>query len=102
MKVDEPRGRYSDLGGAAFEIRGWLAGLGQIPIESVQYLGENERHGRRTVTYDCAGAVAKVRMGPVAGAAAWELVAELGDAMDRVVLPGATRFIWRVPGTPTG
>jgi hypothetical protein len=78
-----------------FDVRGWLAGLGHIPVNAVQYVTESERSGRRTVTYDCAGKVAKVRMMPVSGAAAWELTAELGEAVDRVVLPGATRFVWR-------
>ena len=78
-----------------FDVRGWLAGLGHIPVGAVHFISESERSGRRTVTYDCAGTVAKVRMTPLTGAAAWELVAELGQAVDRVVLPGATRFVWR-------
>src|SRR3954453_3181980 len=96
---ERPRGTVDTRGGP-FDVRGWLAGLRNISIDSVRYVGENERQGHRTVTYDCAGSVGKVRIGPVAGAAAWELVAEVGEEVDRVVLPGATRFVWRTPGAP--
>ena len=74
-----------------------MAGLGRLSIDAVQYVSESERGGRRTVTYDCLGSVAKVRMVPLTGTAAWELTAELGGAVDRVLLPGATHFIWRPP-----
>ena len=71
--------------------------MGHLSIDAVQFVSESERGGRRTVTYDCAGSVAKVRMAPLAGTAAGELVAELGGTVDRVLLPVATHFIWRPP-----
>jgi len=82
---------------ATFDVRGWLAGLGHTSIDAVRFVSERERSGRRTVTYDCAGSEAKVRMTPLSGAATWELTAELNGAVDRVLLPGATRFVWRPP-----
>jgi hypothetical protein len=80
---------------SAFDVPSWVASVSHVPIDSVEYVNESERAGRRTVTYNCDGSTAKVRMSPVAGAAAWELVAECRDVIDRVVLPGVTRFIWR-------
>ena len=80
---------------ASFDVRTWLADLTHVDINAIQFLAETERAGRRTVTYDCAGTVGKVRMGPVAGAAAWELTAEVGPTVDRVVVPGTTHFVWR-------
>lgn len=82
---------------SSFDVRGWIAGVGHISKDVVQFVSESERGGRRTVTYNCAGAVAKVRMAPVAGAAAWELTAEFNDSVDRVLLPRTTRFVWRAP-----
>jgi hypothetical protein len=82
---------------ASFDVRSWVAGVGHVSIDSVKYVSESERAGRRTVVYECAGHTAKVRMAPVTGAAAWELVAEVDQSVDRVVLPGATRFVWRAP-----
>jgi hypothetical protein len=84
----------------SFDVRAWLAGLKHVSTDSVTFVSENERAGRRTVVYECAGRAVKVRVAPVAGAAAWELVAELDDSVDRVVLPGATRFLWRAPRGP--
>jgi hypothetical protein len=91
--------RLSPQGGpnSAFDVRSWLAGLGHLSADAVEYVGESERQGRRTVTYNCAGKTAKVRMAPLAGAAAWELVAELPGAVDRVLVPGGTKFVWRPP-----
>lgn len=82
---------------AAFDVRGWLATVGHFPKEAIQYVAESERSGQRIVTYNCAGSIAKVRMAPVVGAAAWELVAEVEGLVDRVLLPRATRFVWRSP-----
>lgn len=84
---------------SAFDVPSWVAGVGRVSIDLVEYVTESERGGRRTVTYDCNGTEAKVRMAPVAGTAAWELVAECKGAVDRVLLPGATKFIWRRPHT---
>ncbi|HEY7025842.1 MAG TPA: hypothetical protein VH371_12875 [Candidatus Limnocylindrales bacterium] len=81
----------------AFDVRGWLSGVGHVPKDAIQYVTESERSGQRTVTYKCGGSTAKVRMASVAGAAAWELVAEFEGAVDRVLLPRATRFVWRAP-----
>lgn len=80
---------------SAFHVPSWIAGVSHVSIEMVEYLTESERGGRRTVTYDCDGTKAKVRMTSVAGTAAWELVVECRGAIDRVLLPGGTRFIWR-------
>jgi hypothetical protein len=91
------RGCAADARAGTFDVRGWLAGLSHTSIDAVQFVSEHERSGRRTVTYDCAGSVAKVRMTPLSGTAAWELTAELIGAVDRVLLPGATRFVWRPP-----
>jgi hypothetical protein len=82
---------------ASFDVRSWLADLGHVAIDAVEFVSESERQGRRTVTYNCAGTLAKVRMSPLPGAAAWELVAEMPGAVDRVLLPGGTRFVWRPP-----
>jgi hypothetical protein len=89
--------RQSPQGGqsSTFDVRSWLAGLGHLTVDKVEYVAESERQGRRTVTYNCGGTTAKVRMSPLPGAAAWELVAEMPGAVDRVLLPGGTRFIWR-------
>jgi len=81
----------------AFDVRGWLSGVGHVPKDAIQYVTESERSGQRIVTYNCAGSIAKVRMAPVVGAAAWELVAEVEGLVDRVLLPRATRFVWRAP-----
>lgn len=89
-----PDGRAS-----SFDVRGWLAGLATCAVEEVRHISDHERNGRRTVTYDCNGVTTKVRMTTVAGAAAWELVAETRGAADRVVLPAGTRFVWRPRGT---
>lgn len=95
---DVSRAGLPDGRPSSFDVRSWLAGLGHYPLEAVRYVTESERAGRRTVTYDCAGTVARVRMSPVGGGApAWELVAELPDLADRVVLPGGTHFVWRAP-----
>jgi len=91
------RDTAADTRAATFDVRGWLAGLGHMSIDAIQFVSEGERSGRRTVTYDCAGSVAKVRMTPLSGAATWELTAELNGTVDRVLLPGATRFVWRPP-----
>jgi hypothetical protein len=69
--------------------------MARVRVDDVRFIADHERSGRRTVTYDCAGNPAKVRIASVAGAAAWELTAELGRAKERVLLPGATRFVWR-------
>jgi hypothetical protein len=86
-----------DTRDSSFNVRRWLADVTRIDIDSIQFVAESERSGRRVVTYDCGGTPAKVRMGPVAGAAAWELIAEVSGTVDRVVVPGATRFLWRTP-----
>jgi len=95
----DDRTHLSPHGGqsAAFDVRTWLAGLGHLAVDAVEYVSESERQGRRTVTYNCAGKTAKVRMAPLPGAAAWELVAEMPGAVDRVLLPGGTKFVWRPP-----
>ena len=80
-----------------FDVRSWLAGLSHLAVDAVEYVGESERQGRRTVTYNCAGTTLKVRMAPLAGTAAWELVAEMPGAVDRVLLPAGTRFMWKPP-----
>ena len=91
--------RLSPQGGQspAFDVRSWLAGLGHLTVDAVEYVGESERRGRRTVTYNCGGKTAKVRMAPVAGTTAWELVAEMPGVADRVLVPAGTRFMWRPP-----
>jgi hypothetical protein len=80
---------------SAFDVPSWIARVGRVAVDSVEYVAESERRGRRTVTYDCDGTRATVRMTSVTGTAAWELVAECAGTVDRVLLPGATRFIWR-------
>ena len=95
--AETTRAGGSEPRATSFDVRGWVAGMSHIAKDAVQFVSESERGGRRTVTYNCAGSVAKVRMAPVAGAAAWELVAEINDSVDRVLLPRATRFVWRAP-----
>jgi hypothetical protein len=94
---DAVRPAASDARTGSFDVRAWLAGMARVHVDQVIFVSDHERSGRRTVTYDCAGVAAKVRIAPVAGAAAWELTAEVGEMADRVLLPGATRFVWRAP-----
>jgi len=94
---DMSRMTLPDSRTASFDVRRWLAGIGRVGIDGVTFVSESERSGRRTVLYDCAGVSVKVRMAPVSGAAAWELVADFGQSVDRVLLPRATRFVWRPP-----
>jgi hypothetical protein len=99
--VDAPHSSPRDLPdgrASTFDVRNWLAGLVNCPANEVRFVSDTERRGRRTVTYLCSGETAKVRMAPVASAAAWELVAETSGATDRVVLPAGTRFVWRPRG----
>ena len=96
--LDAPHSSPRDLpDGRAptFDVRRWLAGLVNCTADDVRFMSETERHGRRTVTYECSGETAKVRMAPVAAGAAWELLAEANGMADRVVLPAGTRFTWR-------
>ena len=85
-----------------FDVRTWLADLGRCSIDDVRYVAEDEKHGQLTVTYDCRGESTRVRVNPVGGVgtAAWEITAEWRSGVERVVVPGGTRFVWRA--TPGG
>src|SRR4051812_32894058 len=91
--------RLPDSRAASFDVRKWLADLGRCSAGDVHYVEETHRRGRMVVTYECAGHRATVRVAPMGGvaAAAWEVTAQFDGRIERVVVPGDTRFIWQTP-----
>lgn len=78
----------------SFDVTEWLAGLNGCPRDQIAYLAKAAQGGRLFVTYRCGAVEAKVRLGSLPSAN-WELVAQMGDRIERIVVPGSTRFGWR-------
>lgn len=78
----------------SFDVVEWLAGLNSCRRDEIAYRAESEQGDRMIVTYRCDAVEAEVRLGSLSSAN-WELVAQMGDRIERIVVPGGTRFGWR-------
>ena len=83
-----------------FDVPGWLANLTGVPRQEVVYSDETEADGLMTVTYSRAGerlAVVDLVAVPLSTTrhAAWQVLAQLKDRLERAQVPATTRFIWR-------
>jgi hypothetical protein len=83
-----------------FDVPGWLATLTGVPRQEVVYSDETESDGLMTVTYSRGGerlAVVDLVAVPLSSSrrAAWQVLAQLKDRLERAQVPATTRFIWR-------
>ncbi len=90
----------SDSGQTIFDVRRWLATLTGCSSAEIAYQSASELSGSLAVFYRCGTEpLAEVRLLGLTlksgRSAAWQLVARLADRVERVVVPGDTRFMWR-------
>lgn len=84
-----------------FDVPGWLATLTGVPRQEVVYSDETETDGMMSVTYSRAGQrlaivdLVAVPMSSTPPRAAWQVLAQLKDRLERAQVPATTRFIWR-------
>lgn len=83
-----------------FDVPGWLASVLGCAREELTFESEREVDGVLTVTYSREGStlasvdLAAMPMGE-ARKGAWQLLAQVGDRIERVQVPARTRFAWR-------
>jgi hypothetical protein len=83
-----------------FNVRGWLASLTGYSEGEIRQVDESEEPGRVSARYRCSPTLlASVHVSGLprtsGGSARWQVVAEFGQRVVRVELPGDTRFAWR-------
>lgn len=83
-----------------FDVPGWLATLTGVPRQEVVYSDETETDGMMSVTYSRGGerlAIVDLAAVPLSNTrrAAWQVLAQLKDRLERAQVPATTRFIWR-------
>lgn len=83
-----------------FDVPGWLASVVGCARDELTFEAEQEVEGVLTVKYSRGGThlasvdVAALPMND-ARRGSWQLLAKLGDRIERVQLPANTRFAWR-------
>lgn len=83
-----------------FDVPGWLASVVGCAREELTFETEHEVEGVLTVNYSRRGthmASVDVAAVPMSDArrGSWQLLAQLGDRIERVQVPANTRFAWR-------
>lgn len=84
-----------------FDVPGWLASVVGCAREELTYESEHKEEGVLSINYSRGGmrlATVDVEAIPMSGsrrAAAWQLLAQFRDRVERVQVPAMTRFVWR-------
>ena len=90
----------SDSRRTIFDVREWVAGLTGCPSAEIADQSTSDQSGAVSVRYRCGTeSLAEVHLLGLTlksgRSASWQLVAKLTDRVERVVVPGDTRFVWR-------
>lgn len=83
-----------------FDVQGWLASVVGCTRDELMFEAEHEVDGVLTVDYARDGrhlASVNVAALPMSDPrrGSWQLLAQLGDRIERVQVPANTRFAWR-------